>query len=78
MPHLFLLGLQVSKGVSVRRHFARDLLDNIDACINQGAILLGIVREEAHPADTKPIIRIEAGSMLRVEYNPRKCDQHNP
>jgi hypothetical protein len=29
-------------------------------------------------ATDRPIILIEAGSMLREECSPCKCDQHNP
>src|ERR1700739_4868278 len=78
VSHLFLLGSEVGKGMRVRRSFARDLLDNIDAGINQCARLLGIVRENTDLANTKitqdsygqaevSVISLEAQCVVRFD-----------
>ena len=50
MTKFFLLGLEIFFRVRTGNHLARYALDNFDASLFQGLDLLGIVREQAHPA----------------------------
>jgi len=50
MTKLFLLGLEIFFGVRTGDYLARYALNNFDASLFQSLDLLGIVREQAHPA----------------------------
>src|SRR6266496_1155471 len=55
MPHFFLFGLQVSKGVRRWRGFARNLDDDLDAGINQRAGFVAIIREKPDSTEAQVV-----------------------
>src|SRR5438552_11300478 len=55
MPHFFLFGPQVSKGVRRWRGFARNLDDDLDAGINQRAGFVAIIREKPDSTEAQVV-----------------------
>src|SRR6266705_801182 len=55
VPHFFLFGPQVSKGVRCWRGFARNLDDDLDAGINQRAGFVAIIREKPDSTEAQVV-----------------------
>ena len=53
VAHSFLLGPQIGKRVRIRRSFAAELDDQLDAGLRQGGGFARIVREQANPFDAE-------------------------
>src|SRR6266568_7081944 len=64
MPHFFLFGPQVSKGVRRWRGFARNWDDDLDTRINQRAGFVGVIREK--PDSTEAQVVQDRGRQAEI------------
>src|SRR5438132_2329059 len=64
MPHFFLFGPQVSKGVRRWRGFARNLGDDLEAGINQRAGFVAVIREK--PDSTEAHVVQDRGRQTEI------------